>query len=132
MALNSQALVANLAERERVHGHHSPEGQAIRTLGRALDGWSLGNLAGSDVVVLCGQAVEEWLKLRLKESPWSANPLTTLLATAVATNLLQPSDAERLQPLHRYRSELATRVFTVAEIETILQTSIAIVAQHWS
>ena len=123
MALNSQALVANLAERERVHGHHSPEGQAIRTLGRALDGWSLGNLAGSDVVGLCGQAVEEWLKLRLKESPWSAKPLTTLLATAVATNLLQPSDAERLQPLHRYRSELATRVFTVAETRSIIAST---------
>jgi hypothetical protein len=89
-------------------------------------------LAGADVVVLCGQAVEDWLKRRLKLSQWSATTLTSLLAAAVAANLLQPSDAERLQPLHRYRTELATRAFTVAEIETILQTSIAIVAQHWS
>jgi hypothetical protein len=132
MPIDSQTLFANLVERERVHGHHSPEGQAIRTLSRALDGWLSGNLAGSDVVVLCGMAVEDWLKLRLKESPWSAKSLTTLLAAAVAANLLQPSDAERLQPLHRYRTELATRAFTVAEIETILQTSIAIVAHHWS
>ena len=132
MALNSQALFANLVERERVHGHHSPEGQAIRTLSRALDGWLSGNLAGVDVVVLCGQAVEDWLKLRLLESPWSSKNLNMLLLAAVAANLLAPQDADRLQRLNRYRTELAIRAFTADEIESILQTSIEIVAQRWS
>jgi hypothetical protein len=132
MALNSQALFANLVERERVHGHHSPEGQAIRTLSRALDGWLSGNLAGVDVVVLCGQAVEDWLQLRLQISPWSATPLDSLLDAAVTANLLQSSDAERLQSLARYRAEPSTHAFTRAEIEAVLQTSIEIVAQRWS
>ena len=132
MALDSQALFANLAERERVHGHHSPEGQAIRTLGRALDGWSSGNLGAADVLGLCTQAVEDWLKRRLKLSPWSATTLTSLLAAAVAANLLQPSDVARLQLLHRYRAQLATGAFTDAEIEAVLETTIKIVEQHWS
>ena len=132
MPFDPQALFANLAERERVHGHHSPEGQAIRTLSRALDGWSTGNLAGSDVVLLCGQAVEDWLKLRLNESPWSAKSLAQLLAAAVAANLLEPIDFDGLQDLVRKRAELASRVFTAVEIESILETTIVIVAQYWS
>jgi hypothetical protein len=132
MALDSQALFANLAERERVHGHHSPEGQAIRTLGQALDGWSSGNLAGTDVVTLCGQAVEDWLKRRLNESPWSAKSLPRLLEAALAANLLSPNDAARLQRLHRYRSEIAAHALTPAEIETVLETTIEIVEQHWT
>ena len=132
MALNSQALFANLVERERVHGHHSPEGQAIRTLSRALDGWLSGNLAGAEVVILCAQAIEDWLKRRLNLSPWSATSLDSLLAAAVAANLLEPSESERLQPLLSYRAESATRAFTLAEVEIILQASIEVVGQHWS
>jgi hypothetical protein len=132
MTFDPRALFANLVERERVHGHHSPEGQAIRTLSRALDGWSSGNLAGAEVVVLCGQAIEDWMKRRLKMSSWSAPSLTNLLAAAVAANLLQTSDAKRLQPLLRYRNEIADRAFAPAEIELLLETTIEIVAQRWS
>jgi hypothetical protein len=132
MTPNLQELFANLVERERVHGHHSPEGQAIRTLSRALDGWSAESLAGAEVVVMCGQAVEDWLKRCLNISPWSATPLNSLLAGAVAANLLQSSDAERLQSLLRYRAEPATHAFTRAEIEAVLQSSIEIIAQRWS
>ena len=132
MAANLHALYANLVERERVHGHHSPEGQAIRTLSRALDGWSSGNLAGAEVVVLCAQALEDWLKRRLNVSPWSATPLTSLLAVAVAAKVLRPNEAERLQPLLSFPSELASRGFTAPEIEVLLEATIEIVAQRWS
>jgi len=132
MTLDAPELFASLAERERVHGHHSPEGEAMRTLSRALHGWSSGNLAGTDVVVLCAQAVEDWLKRRLKVSPWSAKSLNTLLAAAVAADVLPLVDAERLEPLQRYRSGSDSRRLTADDIETILQTSIEIVGQHWS
>jgi len=132
MTINSRALFANLAERERVHGHHSAEGQAIRTLSRALDGWSSDNLAGADVVILCGQAVEDWLKQRLKVSPWSTKSLTHLLALAAAENLLMSSEAEHLQLLHSYRNASDIRTPTPAEIEIILQTAIEIVGRYWS
>ena len=132
MAVNLQELFASLVERERVHGHHSPEGQAIRTLSRALDAWSAGNLVGAEAVLLCAQAIEDWLKRRLNLSPWSATSLSSLLAAAVAANLLEPSESERLRPLLSYRTESATRAFTLAEVENILQASIEVVAQHWS
>ena len=132
MAFNSLALLADLTERERIHGHHSPEGQAIRLLGRALSGWTSGNLAATDVVALSGQAVEDWLKRRLQASPWSARSLPTLLAAAVAAGLLAPSEAERLELLAGFRTGSNVRVFTPAEIETVLQSSIEIVERHWT
>jgi hypothetical protein len=132
MAFDSQTLLANLTEREQILGHHSPEGQAIRLLSRALSGWTSGNLAATDVVALSGQAVEDWLKRRLQVSPWSAKSLTTLLAAALAAGLLSPNEAERLELLTGFRTESDARVFTPAEIETVLQSSIEIVEQHWT
>ena len=51
MAFDAQAIFANLTEKERVFGHHSAEGRAIRTLGRTLDGWSTGDLSARDAIV---------------------------------------------------------------------------------
>ena len=62
MPFNAQLVYANLVEKERVKGHHSPEGRAIRVLSRALSGWSSSDLSARDVVVLCDQAVEDCSK----------------------------------------------------------------------
>jgi hypothetical protein len=132
MTLDSRALFANLTERERVHGHHSPEGQAIRTLGRALDGWSSGNLGAADVLGLCGQAVEDWLKRRLNRSPWSVHSLAELLRAAQAAAFLSASDVERLQSLAELRARLPSGAPAPADIEDIMATVIDIVEQHWS
>jgi hypothetical protein len=69
MSFDAKAILANLVEQERIKGHHSAEGRAIRTLARALSGWSTGTLSPTDVIILCDQAVEDWLKARLKRSP---------------------------------------------------------------
>jgi len=132
MAFNSQALLANLTERERIHGHHSPEGQAIRLLGRALSGWSSENLAATDVVVLCRQAVEDWLKRRLRRLPWSVLTLTDLSAAAVSGGLLTQSAGEHLQRLDNLSSQARAGELSAVEIEHLLETTIAIVERHWS
>ncbi|MGZ8496183.1 MAG: hypothetical protein ACXWWP_09825 [Candidatus Binatia bacterium] len=132
MAFNSQALLANLNERERIHGHHSPEGQAIRLLCRALSGWSSENLAATDVVVLCRQAVEDWLKQRLKRFPWLVATLTDLSAAAVSAGLLSQSEGEHLQRLDHLSAQSRAGELIAVEIEQLLETTIAIVEQHWS
>ena len=130
MAVNSQALFANLTERERIHGHHSPEGEAIRLLCRALHGWSSADLGGADVVQLCGQAVEDWLKRRLRRSPWSMESLPELLSAAAAAALLSPSEVEELQKLAAMRQR--TDDLAANEIEDVLTMTIAIVERRWS
>ena len=79
MPFDPKTIFANLAEKERVKGHHSPEGRAIRTLSRAMHGWSSGNLSILDVLVVCDQAMEDWLKARLRLSAWSTQDFPTLL-----------------------------------------------------
>ena len=132
MAFNLQALLANLTERERIHGHHSPEGQAIRLLSRALSGWSSENLAATDVVVLCRQAVEDLLKRRLRRLPWSVLTLTDLSAAAVSAGLLSQSEGEHLQRLDNLSAQSRAGEIIAVEIENIVETTIAIVEQHWS
>jgi len=132
MTFDAQATFANLAEKERVYGHHSAEGRAIRMLSRALSGWSVGDLSAQDAIVLCDQAIEDWLKARLKLSQWSAKSLTELSAKALEENLLMPLDAVNLQRLHHRRMQLDGTTLAAAEVELALVDCIQIVDKYWS
>jgi hypothetical protein len=132
MTFDAQAMFANLAEKERLYGHHSAEGRAIRTLSRALNGWSVGDLPAPDVIVLCDRAMEDWLKARLKVSQWSAKTLTELMAKALKEKLLTRLEAVRLQRIHNRRTQLVHATLSAAEVEAALAGCIQIVEKHWS
>ena len=104
MTFDPHTIFANLAEKERVKGHHSAEGRAIRTLSRAINGWASGDLSGLDVVVLCDQSLEDWLKARLQVSVWSAQDFSVLLEKAVGKGLITRMEAVRLQKIHNARA----------------------------
>jgi hypothetical protein len=131
MSFNAREIYANLAEKEKIKGHHSPEGQAMRTLSRALQGWLSGTLVSSDVLSMCRQAIEDWLKARLKVSAWSARELPDLLARAVAVGLLTRLEAVRLQRLHNRHARLPDEVSSITEVETMLECCIQVVEKHW-
>lgn len=132
MPFDAQAIFANLAEKERIKGHHSPEGRAIRTLSRALSGWSSGSLSPIDVVVLCDQAVEDWLKARLKRSPWSIQSVPALVPMALANHWVTPSDADRLLDLHNSRAHLhEPGEISAHEVEAALEFCIELIERHW-
>jgi hypothetical protein len=132
MRFDAQAIFANLAEKEKVKGHHSPEGRAIRTLTRALHGWATGNLSAADVLVLCDQAVEDWLKARLKVSPWSARDLPKLMNHAIENQLITRMEAVRLQRIHHARSRLRDdSAVSAPTVESALETCIHVVERHW-
>ncbi len=132
MSFDAQAIFANLAEKERIKGHHSPEGRAIRTLSRALNGWSSGSLSRRDVAVLCDQAMQDWLHIRLKHSPWSFQPIAALLAQARNDDWLTPAEADRLHDVHELRAR-ADRQGEIAtpEVEAALEFCIQLVEKHW-
>ena len=132
MPFDAQAIFANAAEKERIKGHHSPEGRAIRTLSRALSGWSSGSLANRDVVVLCDQGVEDWLKARLKRSPWSIQPVPALVPAAIANHWITQSDAVRLLALHNLRVRLyESAEMSAQEVESALEFCIELIDKHW-
>jgi len=130
MPFDAQAIFANLAEKERIIGHHSPEGQAIRVLSRALSGWSAGTLSRRDVVVLCDQAVEDWLNARLKKSPWSIQSVPQLVPAALAVQWITAADAERLRSIHELRAADAAEI-SAREAEDALEFCIDLIDKHW-
>lgn len=133
MSFDARAIFADLAEKERIKGHHSSEGRAIRTLSRALHGYSSGNLSGRDVVVLCDQAIEDWLKAKGKVSPWSTRSLPELLARAVQARWISRLEAERLQKLRNARESLDQQREGVPSlgVESTLQFCIELIERHW-
>jgi hypothetical protein len=104
MSFDAKTIFANLAEKERIKGHHSSEGRAIRTLSRALNGLSSGSLSRRDVMVLCDQAMEDCLKARCKLSPWSTRNLPELLDDAVEAQWITRLEAVRLEKLRNARN----------------------------
>jgi hypothetical protein len=129
--LDAKELFANLAEKEKVKGHHSPEGRAIRMLSRALSGWSTGNLSRGDVIVLCAQALEDWLKARLGRSAWLPGTITLLLRDALSHKVITRAEAIRLQGIHRLRAGCQSGKVSQRQVEATLEFSIQLVEKRW-
>jgi hypothetical protein len=132
MSFDAQTIFANLVEKERIKGHHSPEGRAIRTLSRALNAWSNANLSPRDVLILCDQAVEDWLKASLKRSPWSAQSTPALLAEAINKNLITRMEAVRLQRIRNVRARSDDeQPLGKNEVQSALEFCIQLIEKHW-
>ena len=124
---------ASLAEREKIKGHHSPEGAAIRIFSRALTGWLAGKLGKLDVLVLCERGMEDWLKRRLALHPWSTRGLPELLDRAMKKQLITRQDAVRLQKMHfaRRRMDDGGGGGEASQAENALELCIRVVERHW-
>jgi hypothetical protein len=130
MSFDAQELFANLAEQEKIKGHHSPEGRAVRVLSRALSGWSAGNLSARDVAGLCDQAMEDWLKARLRRSPWSAPGLPALIDAALGAALLTPDEAARLRAIHGLSSPRKSKI-SRQSVERALEFFLHLLEKRW-
>ena len=130
MSFNAREILANLAEQEKIKGHHSPEGRAIRVLSRGLSGWSAGNLSARDVAVLCDQALEDWLKARLHRSPWSAPGLPALIDSALGAALVTRAEAARLRTIHGLSSPRKSKV-SRRSIERALEFFLHLLEKRW-
>jgi hypothetical protein len=133
MSFDPRAIFANLAEKEKIKGHHSAEGRTIRLLSRAMSGWSTNDLSARDVLVLCDQALEDWLKSRLKTSVWSTPSFPKLLEKAVLQDLISRTDAAGLQKIHNARSRAQGSGGDVSrrEAQSALELCIQIVEKFW-
>jgi hypothetical protein len=130
--LGARELLTRLAEQERIRGHHSPEGQAIRTLCRALSGWGARTLASNDVIIMCDQAIHDWLAARLAETTWSKRPFTELIERAVLGGLLERQAGRRLLQVHSMRQCLQRRPSPrLSRVAAILRFCIELVERRW-
>lgn len=130
--VNARELLARLAEQERVRGHHSAEGNAIRTLSRALSGWAAKSLSSIDVIVMCDQAVIDWLTARLGVGAWSREPFAALLSRGASRGFIDANDARRLHELHAMRRHLAKKSsLRQPRVAAMLRFCIQLIEQHW-
>jgi len=130
VSFDAQALFANLTEEERVKGHHSAEGRAIRVLSRALNGWMAKNLSGEDVLALCDQALKDWLKTRLKLSAWATLDTAGLGDMAAAQGLIADTEAAQLKRIASARVPPPKEI-PREQIEEALEFCICLVEKHW-
>jgi hypothetical protein len=98
-----------------------------------MTGWSSGNLAALDVLVLCDQTLEDWLKARLKLSPWSTQDFPALLQKAVVKGLITRMEAVRLQKLRnaRVRARDEGNAPVARDVEAALESSIQVIERYW-
>ncbi len=98
-----------------------------------MNGWSSGNLSALDVVVLCDQSLEDWLKARLQVSVWSTQDFPMLLEKAVGKGLITRMDAVRLQKIHntRARARDEGNVIAAPDVEAALEFCIQLVEKYW-
>jgi len=130
VSFDAKALFANLTEKERVKGHHSAEGRAMRILCRALNGWTGHNLSRRDVLALCEQAVGDWLKTRLKLSAWATLDSAGLGDMAVAQGLIADTEAAQLKRIASARVPPPKEI-PREQIEEALEFCICLVEKHW-
>jgi hypothetical protein len=102
-------------------------------LSRALNGWSAKNLAALDVLVLCDQSLEDWLKARLRVSAWSAQDFPVLLEKAVGSGLITRMEAVRLQKFHNARlcARGEENALAANEVEAALEFCIRLIEKYW-
>ena len=85
-----------------------------------------------DVLVLCEQGMEDWLKSRLGLRPWSSRGLPELLNRAIEKELVTRLDAVRLQKLHLARVQLDNTggAGNTLDAERALELCIGVVEKH--
>lgn len=130
---DQRELFANLAEKEKIKGHHSPEGRAVRALSRAITGWRVGDLSGEDAFVLGLQAMEDWIKARLGVSPWSQKRFLTLVLLAKERGLINGMEAYRLQRMDVARVRLRFRAGRPRNrsLSAMLEFCVRLLEQRW-
>jgi hypothetical protein len=101
-------------------------------LSRAISGWLNTQLNGNDILALCSQAIEDWLRAKLKLSPWSRVSRPELIAAAADKKLISVMDAVRLQRIRNARSRTAeAENVSDRDVEEALFFCIRLVEQHW-
>jgi hypothetical protein len=80
-------------------------------------------------MVLCDQAVQDWLNARLGGSAWSARTVESLASDAIVSQLITPAEAERLLQVHRTR--LQNNDIRDTEISDVLEVCIGLIDKRW-
>jgi hypothetical protein len=129
----ARAIFENLAEQEKIKGHHSNEGMAIRVLSRGLSGWLERILSHEDAYVLCDETLEQWLRRRVTGRPWSSVQFIELVVQALEGGWITEDNAGDLLLLRAMRNGIVAGKMRLRERQAIaaLRISTRLVENYW-
>jgi hypothetical protein len=129
----ARAIFEDLAEQERIKGHHSNEGMAIRVLCRGLSGWLERTLSHEDAYVLCDETLEQWLRRRVTGRPWSSVQFIGLVVQALEGGWITEDNAGDLLLLRAMRNGVVAGKMRLRERQVIaaLRISTRLVENYW-
>jgi hypothetical protein len=129
----ARAIFENLAEQEKVKGHHSNEGMAIRVLSRGLSGWLERTLSHEDAYVLCDETLEQWLRRRVTGGPWSSVQFIELVVQALEGGWITEDNAGDLLLLRAMRNGVVAGKMRLQERQVVaaLRISTRLVENYW-
>jgi hypothetical protein len=129
----ARAIFEDLAEQERIKGHHSNEGMAIRVLSRGLSGWLERTLSHEDAYVLCDETLEQWLRRRVTGRPWSSVQFIGLVVQALEGGWITEDNAGDLLLLRAMRNGVVAGKMRLRERQVIaaLRISTRLVENYW-
>ncbi len=97
--------------RNRIEGANprKREMKAIKNIITALDRWLLKKISNEQCMILCDQAIEDWLKGRLRAAKTDRRNFNVLRDDAVANNLITKMESYRLKRFHVARNKVQHR-----------------------
>jgi hypothetical protein len=131
--VEARAIFENLAEQEKIKGHHSNEGMAIRVLSRGLSGWLERTLSDRDAYVLFDETLEQWLRRRVTGGPWSSVQFVELIVQGLEGGSITEDNAYTLISLRAMRNAVVERKIRVwsRQVVAALRMSTRLVESYW-
>jgi hypothetical protein len=129
----ARAIFQNLAEQEKIKGHHSNEGMAIRVLSRGLSGWLERTLSHEDAYVLCAETLEQWLRRRVTGGPWSSVQFVELIVHGLEEGSITEDNAGDLISLRAMRNAVVKRRMRLGDRQVVaaLRISTRVLENYW-
>ena len=85
------------------------EERAKQSVVRIIDGWLSGQIRQNDAIILCDQAIEDWLKGRLQLPKTSRAGFQEVTRIAQSQKLITKMQAYRLKRFHKARNRIQHR-----------------------
>jgi hypothetical protein len=129
----ARAIFENLAEQEKIKGHHSNEGMAIRVLSRGLSGWLARTLSHQDTYVLCDETLEQWLRRRVTGGPWSSVQFVELIVQGLERGSITEDNAGDLISLRAMRNGVVAGKIPLGDRQVVaaLRISTRLLENYW-
>lgn len=110
---NPFAVSNALANKARSSGKKARESQVSKEIIWAIDNWHLGKISKKEAVILCDQAMEDWLKFKLSLPKTSRKGFVDVLNEAGDLEIISKMERYKLLRFHKARNRVQHRGGTI-------------------